>query len=98
VTYKLAAPAREDLWVIWSYLAEKASLNVADRIVTELHEAMEKLAENPGIGHLRSDLADEPLRFWRIHQYLVLYRPESSPLEIVRVLHGARDVKALLEE
>lgn len=95
--YKLSAPAREDLWEIWVYLAERTSLTVADKVVTELHEAMVKLAESPGIGHLRTDLAEEALRFWCVHSYLVLYRPESSPLEIVRVMHGARDVKALLE-
>lgn len=96
--YKLSAPAREDLWEIWRYLAKKASLTVADRVVTELHEAMGKLAENSGIGHLRTDLADEALRFWRVHSYLVVYRPDSSPLQVVRVLHGARDIKALFEE
>lgn len=96
--YKLSAPAREDLLEIWRFLAEKASLDVADRILTGLHEAMTRLAASPGLGHLRTDLADEALRFWRVHSYLVLYRPEASPLEVVRVLHAARDVKTLLEE
>ncbi len=48
------------------------------------------------MGHLREDLAEEPLRFWPVYSYLIIYRPDSRPLEIVRVLHGARDVRNLL--
>lgn len=98
MTYRLSGPAREDLWEIWGYIAEHASLDIADRIVSELHEAMEKLAEMPASGHLRTDLAGEALRFWRVHSFLIIYLPESTPLVVVRVLHGAQDVKALLEE
>jgi antitoxin ParD1/3/4/toxin ParE1/3/4 len=57
---------------------------------------MRRLAEAPGLGHLRDDLTDEPLRFWAVYSYLIVYRPETDPLEIVRVLHGARDVRAVL--
>ena len=98
MSYRLSAPARDDLREIWGYLAKEAILTVADRVVTELHEAMQSLAESPGIGHLRADLVDEALRIWRVHSYLVIYRADSSPLEVVRVLHGARDIRALLEE
>ena len=57
---------------------------------------MQRLAENPGIGHVRSDLTDEDVRFWPVFKYLVIYRPETAPLEIVRVLHGRRDVERIL--
>jgi plasmid stabilization system protein ParE len=98
VKYRLSGPAKEDVWEIWSYLAEHATLDTADRVVTELHEAMERLAERPDVGHLRTDLAGESLRFWRVHSYLVVYLPESTPLAVVRVLHGSRDVKTLIDE
>ena len=35
---------------------------------------------------------------WSVFSYLVIYRPDTTPLEIVRVLHGKRDVRRLLEE
>jgi antitoxin ParD1/3/4/toxin ParE1/3/4 len=57
---------------------------------------MAKLARTPGMGHLREDLADEPLKFWPVYSYLIIYRPETRPLQIVRVLHGARDLRRLL--
>ena len=36
--------------------------------------------------------------FWPVRSYLVIYRPERRPLEIVAVLHGRRNVRKLLEE
>jgi len=59
---------------------------------------MRLLAERPGIGHTRADLADEIVRFWPVFSYLVIYRADMKPIQIVRVLHGKRDVRRLLEE
>jgi len=33
-----------------------------------------------------------------VYSYLVVYDPESRPLTIVAVLHGARDVAHLLKD
>jgi plasmid stabilization system protein ParE len=94
----LAPAARDDLHEIWDYYAsEVANVDLADRIRDELFTAFDKLARNPGIGHFRNDLALEPLRFWQVRQYLIIYRSEKRPIEIARVLHVKRDVQALLE-
>lgn len=69
----------------------------AGHIRDELFDAMRLLAQTPGMGHFRSDLAKEPLRFWLVRSFLIIYRGEKRPIEIVRVLHGARDVAAILE-
>jgi plasmid stabilization system protein ParE len=40
------------------------------------------------------------VHFWTVQQYpnyVVVYRPETQPLEIIRVLHGMRDLKRLLK-
>ena len=58
---------------------------------------MRRLAAYPRMGHVREDLADRTLRFWPVYSYLVVYRPDSQPLQIIRVLHGARDVPRILE-
>lgn len=50
------------------------------------------------MGHLREDLTRRPFRFWPVYSYLIVYRPETRPIQILRVLHGARDVKSLLAE
>jgi antitoxin ParD1/3/4/toxin ParE1/3/4 len=57
---------------------------------------MSRLAEMPLLGHLRQDLTDEGLRFWQVYSYLIVYRPETRPLQVVRVLHASRDVRRLL--
>jgi plasmid stabilization system protein ParE len=72
-------------------------VDLADRIRDELFAAYRDLAKTPDLGHYRSDLVSEPLRFWRVREYLIIYRSEKRPLEIVRVLHAKRDVQALLE-
>ncbi len=95
----IAPDARFDLDEIWSYYAvDLQNPDAADRIRDEIFEALNKLARTPGMGHLRSDLAEEPLRFWCVRSYLIIYRAEKRSVEIVRVLHGARDVQAILGE
>jgi antitoxin ParD1/3/4/toxin ParE1/3/4 len=41
------------------------------------------------------DLDDETLRVWPVHSYLIVYRPEQKPIEIVRVVSGFRDLFTL---
>jgi plasmid stabilization system protein ParE len=31
-----------------------------------------------------------------VHSYLIVYRWETKPLQIIRILHVARDVQAIL--
>jgi plasmid stabilization system protein ParE len=91
----LSQEALSDLDEIWLYIAQD-NPTAADRVVDELYAASYKLAEFPGMGHLREDLIDEPLRFWSVYQYLIIYRPEAQPIEIVRVVSGHRDITQLL--
>jgi plasmid stabilization system protein ParE len=91
----LSAEALADLDEIWLYIA-RDNLTAADRVIDEIYEAIYKLAEFPGAGHLREDLIDEPLRFWSVHHYLIIYRAEAQPIEIVRVLSGYRDISQIL--
>jgi toxin ParE1/3/4 len=93
--YVLTDRAKHDVQQIVSYI-RKRSPTAPRRVRTELRDAMRLLAEFPGIGHLREDLSDEPLRFWSVYSYLIIYRPDPKPLEVVRVLHGARDVGSIL--
>jgi plasmid stabilization system protein ParE len=58
---------------------------------------MRRLAAMPGIGHLREDLADETVRVWSVRSYVIVYRTDTEPLQALRVLHGARDVRAILD-
>jgi hypothetical protein len=48
----------------------------------------------PGIGHLRVDLADRRHRFFLVYSYVIVYRSQTKPLQVV--LHAARDVQEIL--
>jgi plasmid stabilization system protein ParE len=95
--YVLTAAARADLSDVADYIRQD-NPDAAKRVVKSLQEAMGKLAKVPGMGHVREDLARMPLRFWSVYSYLIIYRPETRPIQILRILHSARDVKSLLAE
>jgi antitoxin ParD1/3/4/toxin ParE1/3/4 len=48
------------------------------------------------IGHWREDLTDKRHQLFLIYSYLIVYRHETKPLQIIRVLHAARDVQSIL--
>lgn len=93
--YKLSAPARQDLREIRDYIALD-SVPAARKFLAKLAQALRGVAQAPGKGHRRADLTDLPVRFWPVGSHLIVYDPEKRPVEIVRVLHGARDVEGIL--
>lgn len=95
--FRLSPAAEEQIGEILEFIAAD-NQNAALRIRNALYEAFEQLARLPGMGHKREDLTDRPLKFWTVYPYLVVYVPESEPLTIIAVLHGARDVEQLLKE
>jgi antitoxin ParD1/3/4/toxin ParE1/3/4 len=92
--FVLSPAARRDLHDIWEYIAED-SVPAADRFVKRIHDVILKLVAMPSLGVLHEDLADETLRVWPVKSYLIVYRPETRPLEIVRIVSGYRDLPAL---
>ena len=94
--YVLSPEAQRDLDGVKDYLLKTASVRVARYVNRELRQGMRFLAENPGAGHSREDLTEEPVKFWSVFSYLIVYDPKKRPIEIVRVLHGALDIPSLL--
>lgn len=98
--YSLTASARADIFGIWSYIAAD-SVDAAHRVRDAILDACEHVAENPLSGHTRHGFARRGLRFWsvtRYPNYLLVYRPESSPLEVIAVLHGMRNLRGILND
>lgn len=84
-----------------AYLAQEASLEVALRYYDAAAETFTFLARNPGVGALREskDPAFVGIRVWRVNgfdKHLVFYRAVEDGIEIVRVLHGHRDLDSIL--
>lgn len=95
--------ARQDLVEIFRYFAREAGLRIAERFFAQAEATFARLANLPGLGtrydHHHPALAE--LRFFpvsRFPNYIVFYRAAADGIEIVRVLHGARDIAAILAE
>lgn len=88
--------ATRDIDEILEYVLDRDGSGRALHVYEKLHDAFLTAAAQPNIGHRREDLADESLRVWLVYSFLVIYRPDTRPVEIVRVLHGARDIPSIL--
>jgi plasmid stabilization system protein ParE len=97
VRYVLAPEAALDLVQIWRYLKNKSSVAVADRVESRIRDRIVFLAGTPGAGHWNKNLTDEPVKFFAVYSYLIVYRPETKPLQVVSILHGRRNVEQILK-
>ena len=96
-TYRLTERAEADVEAIADFIAGD-SVDAAVKVVLALEDAFGLLASRPGIGHVRQDLTERPVKFWSVYSYLVVYDPAGDPLTIVAVLHGASNVAEILKE
>jgi toxin ParE1/3/4 len=95
--YTVSPEANQDLFEIWRYPARHAGVEIANRVENKLYEAFEALSRTPGLGHRREDLTSHAVFFFTVYSYMVVYRLGTQP-EIVRVLHGRRNVQRLLKQ
>ena len=93
--YVLGTAVEFDLDEIWEYIAAD-NIDAADRWIGKLFDAFEALGQMPGMGHRREDLTSYPVLFWPVGAYLIIYRVERQPIEIVAVTQGSRDIPAFL--
>jgi plasmid stabilization system protein ParE len=97
--YVLTPLAKSDIFEIWSYIADDNE-NV-DRVEQAIYDACAFVAEAPVRGHSRPDITTRSLRFWtltRYPNYTVVYRPQTTPLEIIAVMHGKRNIRRTLKD
>jgi toxin ParE1/3/4 len=89
------ARAEEDLLEIGIYIAQDDP-GAAGRLLDRIDFVSKLLADNPRMGPSRFDLA-LGLRCFRSGSYLILYREIQEGIEIVRVVHGARNLPTLFD-
>ena len=84
-----------------AYYAEHAGATVAERFYAALKATFQSLLQNPGHGRrfesMHAVLAG--VRVWLVHgfPFLVYYREIDEGIEIIHVLHGARDHEPILD-
>lgn len=86
--------ARIDLAEIWDFIADDSEQQ-ADKIVDRITDGLNLLARDPEFGRKRHDLLAQ-LRSFPIGRYVIFYSINPNGIEVLRVLHSARDVEALI--
>ncbi|BAZ12375.1 plasmid stabilization system protein [Calothrix sp. NIES-4071] len=87
--------AKTDLKEIWKYIAAQDKER-ASNFLKVLDEALQSLAQHPFMGKERPEIMEE-IRSFPVKSYVIFYRPLDNGIEVVRILHGARDIEALFE-
>ena len=98
--YQFTPQAIDDLLDIWSFIA-RDNRAAADRVEAAVYRACELLGDSPLAGTSRMELTPLPVRFWVVQpysNYLIGYDPGKKPLQIIRILHAARDLSAILTQ
>jgi len=85
------------------YLLERDAAQVAQRFLDAVQSAIEELCRAPGLGAPRplKNAALAGLRSWPVRGFpsmRIFYLLSGDKLRVVRVLHGRRDIAALLEK
>ena len=91
----LKTPEAElDLIEIAAYI-EADNAAAAERLLDKLDEKCRLLSEFLGLGRSREELA-ESLRSFPVGNYVIFYLPFTDGINVIRVLHGARDIRRMM--
>lgn len=88
--------AAADIADIWDYIAEDSPAQ-ADAWVDRLDSKLKLLANHPLMGRAREELF-EGMRSLPIGRYVIFYVPLDDGIDLVRVLHSARDIDTLFDD
>lgn len=81
--------AEQDLGEIYDWIAD-SSISNADQYIERIISTIGKLVDMPNIGSHRLPSFPD-IRSFPIGSHLIFYRPIPDGIEVVRVIHGARD-------
>jgi toxin ParE1/3/4 len=77
---------------IWQYIADDNE-TAATALLHRFDRAIQTLAANPLAGRERPELGRD-IRSFPVGHYILFYVPVQNAIEVVRILHGARDITA----
>lgn len=86
-------PAVEDLRELHSYIARDSEL-YASEFISRIISAVQRLAEHPQLGRMVPEANEETIRELLYRNYRIIYRITTNRIELLSVIHGARDLKA----
>jgi toxin ParE1/3/4 len=96
MNFRIAPQARQDLTDIWQFIAQD-NPPAADQVTDAIKAHFRQIAERSESGRPRDELSPglRSLTIRRYRRYIVFYRLSADAVDIVRVLHGARNLKRL---
>jgi toxin ParE1/3/4 len=87
--------AEADLSDILAYLEER-SPSAAERLAAAIDERCALLGQFPEMGRARPELGPG-IRSVTVDRYLLFYRITPASVEVLRILHGSRDVESIFQ-
>ena len=91
---KIAETAGDDLEDIWEHVAQ-SNPEAARKLIKEITGKFKLLRDHPHIGREEKRLLGT-LRGFPISSYIIFYKPFDNGVEILRILHAARDIEKIL--
>lgn len=94
--FELSEPAKGDLRAIWLDVAADSDRR-ADKVIDYLLDVCDTLARNPKLGEVWGS-RHPGLRFFpaAANKYVMFFLPTDFGVQIVRVIHGHRDLANLI--
>ena len=93
---RITEHAENDLVEIGTFIAKDSPVNAA-RFIAAIEEHCRILAAHPLIGRVRDELLPGT-RSIAYGDYIILYCVLESTVEVLRVVHSARDIKRLIRK
>ncbi len=87
--------AKIDLLDIYEYIANDNPPAARKMVKAINNTCATTIADNPFIGRSR-DIPPPGLRSFPVRPYVIFYHPTVDAIEVIRVLHGARDIETIL--
>jgi len=84
-----------DLEEIIQYIGED-SLAAAEKLADQIRSRCQLLADNPRMGQRRDEFGINGLKSFHVGNYVIYLQPSGDGVNVIRVLHGARDHGRLL--
>ena len=85
--------AAKDLNDVHDYIG-RDSPSAAGSFVQMIEERCNTLAENPSLGPSRPEVGRD-IRSFPAGNYVIFYCPTEEGIDVVRVVHGARDIATM---
>ena len=94
----LVTPLAEcDVCDILEYLRQQDP-RAEKSVRNKLYEEFREIAKMPSTGHRHRDVPDPVVRVRKVCSYLIFYNVEARPVQILRVLHGKRNIKRIFRK